>query len=303
MIKTTTLNSITIFFLASFLLTTSCETTNLNSNKDTELKTINHNGNMREYLIHVPSNYKNDQTASLLLVFHGYGNSANDIMELSKLNDIADLNNSIVVYPQGLTLDGITHWNVGGFTDGSKIDDVSFINILLDDLESNYQINSNRIYACGESNGGFMSFLLACQLSNRIAAVASVIGSMTPEMFNACNPNHQMPILQLHGTSDNIVPYHGESDMIAIDNVLSYWKKHNQIDTSGSFTQIHDTNLNDNTSVERYLYDNGSNGSSVLHHKVINGKRNWFGAEGNIDINSSQILWDFLSKYDINGKI
>ena len=301
--KPTILNSIAIIFLTPFFLTSSCGKTEVNSTEDTELKTIEHDGKSREYLIHVPSSYENNQPLALLISFHGYGNTANEIMELSKLNDLADTNNFIVVYPQGLTFQGVTHWNVGGFTNGSTSNDVGFINSVLDDLEANYNINTNKIYACGESNGGFMSFLLACQLSERIAAIASVIGSMTPEMYNGCNPNHQMPVLQLHGTSDNLVPYQGQSDMIAIDSVLSYWQTYNQTDSVASITQIPDVEQNDDSTVERYLYGNGINGSSVIHYKVINGGHDWFGAEGNMDIQSSQIVWDFLSKYDINGEL
>jgi polyhydroxybutyrate depolymerase len=301
--KSTILNSIAIIFLTPLFLAISCGKTELNPTEDTELKTIEHDGRSREYLIHVPSSYENNQPVALLISFHGYGNTANEIMELSKLNDIADTNNFIVVYPQGLTFQGVTHWNVGGFTNGSTLNDVGFINSLLDELAGKYNINTNKIYACGESNGGFMSFLLACQLSDRIAAIASVIGSMTPEMYNACQPNHQMPILQLHGTSDDLVPYQGQSDMIAIETVLSFWKTYNLTDSVASIIQIPDIAQNDNSTVERYFYGNGINGSSVIHYKVINGGHDWFGAQGNMDIQSSQIVWDFLSKYDINGEL
>lgn len=301
--KSTVLNSLAIILLSSILLASSCEEAELYSTVDTELKTIAHDGKEREYLIHVPPTYDSNKPVALLLSFHGYGNTANEFLELSKLNKIADSNNFIVVYPQGLTFQGVTHWNVGGFTKGSIVNDVDFVNTLLDDLETNYSIDTKKIYACGESNGGFMSFLLACELSNRIAAVASVIGSMTPEMYTACSPTHQMPILQLHGTTDDIVPYPGQKDMIAIDSVLSYWKTHNQTDSAAFFTPMPDLEQNDGSTVERYLYDNGINGSSVLHYKVINGGHNWFGSEGNMDIQSGEIIWEFLSKYDINGQL
>jgi polyhydroxybutyrate depolymerase len=153
------------------------------------------------------------------------------------------------------------------------------------------------------SNGGFMSFLLACQLSERIAAVASVIGSMTPETYSACNPSHQIPILQLHGTADDIVPYEGQSDMIAIEDALSYWVEYNQTDSVATMTLIDDIDTDDGSTVEKYIYGNGNNGAKVVHYKVLNGGHDWFGAFGNMDIQSSQIVWDFLSEYDINGEL
>jgi polyhydroxybutyrate depolymerase len=224
-------------------------------------------------------------------------------MKHSNFNEIADVNNFIVVYPEGLTFEWYTHWNVGGWTNGSTVDDVGFVNSLLDDLEVNYNIETNKIYATGMSNGGFMSFLLACQLSERIAAVASVIGSMTPETYSACNPSHQIPILQLHGTADDIVPYQGQSDMIAIEDALSYWVEYNQTDSVATMTLIDDIDTDDGSTVEKYIYGNGNNGAKVVHYKVLNGGHDWFGAFGNMDIQSSQIVWDFLSEYDINGEL
>jgi polyhydroxybutyrate depolymerase len=130
-----------------------------------------------------------------------------------------------------------------------------------------------------------------------------VIGSMTPEMYNSCNPSHQMPILQLHGTSDDIVPYHGQSDMMAIETVLTYWKTYNQTDSAASIIQIPDVAQNDGSTVEKYSFSNGINGASVIHYKVLSGGHDWFGVEGNMDIQSSQIVWEFLSRFDINGEL
>ena len=101
-------------------------------------------------------------------------------MNSAGFNQIADEENFIVVYPQGsLILNLLAHWNVGGFTQISNTDDVAFVDYLISSLSEIYNINLDRVYATGMSNGGFMSFLLACQLSNKITAIASVTGSMT----------------------------------------------------------------------------------------------------------------------------
>ncbi|MDX1470717.1 MAG: PHB depolymerase family esterase, partial [Flavobacteriaceae bacterium] len=146
----------------------------------TSTNKLEHDEIMREYILHIPTNYNEQETYPLLLNFHGYGSNATQHMQYSRFNDLADRENFIVVYPEGTMLEDKTHWNVGGWTLASKVDDVSFVNALIDKLASDYKVDKSRIYATGMSNGGYMSFLLACQLSDKIAAIASVTGSMTP---------------------------------------------------------------------------------------------------------------------------
>ncbi len=148
-------------------------------------KSIIHDNLERDYIIHIPSTYSFNDPIPLVFCFHGYGGNANSIMSYTSFNYISDTASFIVVYPQGTLLQGTSHWNVGGWTSGSNIDDVGFINSLLDSLSQHYNIDDTRIYSTGMSNGGYMSFLLACQLSDRIAAIASVTGSMTIQTYNS----------------------------------------------------------------------------------------------------------------------
>ena len=141
--------------------------------QETLKESIVHDDLVRDYIVHIPSSYDNKVPIPLVLCFHGYGGTASGI-SYSNFNDVSDTANFIVVYPQGTLLKRKSHWNVGGWTLDSKIDDVGFISSLLDSLSERYNINQSRIYSTGMSNGGYMSFLLACQLSDRIAAIASV---------------------------------------------------------------------------------------------------------------------------------
>lgn len=150
------------------------------------------------------------------------------------------------------------------------------------------------------SNGGFMSFLLACQLSERIAAVASVTGSMTPETFTACNPQHSIPVLQIHGTSDSTVPYLGASYTKPINQVIEYWKDNNNIKVSADTSAIENINTSDGSTVEKIQYQKGNSSSLVVHYKVEGGEHTWPGAWGNMDIKSSAIVWNFLSQFEKN---
>ena len=276
--------------------------------QETIYGTIEHDGLQREYILYVPASYTVDQSVPLLFNFHGYTSNANVQMYYGSFRSIADTAGFIIIHPQG-TLDnqGITFWNVGWGTE--VVDDVGFTEAMIDSIGVKYNIDLERVYATGMSNGGFMSFHLACQLSEKIAAVASVTGSMTPFTFNNCNPQHPAPILQIHGTADNVVPYNGAiAWTLSIEDVLQYWVNYNNCDTSATITNLPNINLYDGSTVELIIYDGGDNGVTVGHFKVIGGGHTWpgtvFGSPGtNYDINASVEIWKFFSKYDINGLI
>ena len=96
------------------------------------------------------------------------------------------------------------HWNSGSGFSKSETDDLGFVETLLDQLGETRNIDTDRVYAIGMSNGGMMSYLLACRLSQRIAAIASVTGSMTVDSEN-CIANRPVPVMQIHGVEDDVV--------------------------------------------------------------------------------------------------
>ena len=103
-----------------------------------------------------------------------------------------------------------------------------------------------------------------------------------------------------HGDSDGVVPYGGEPGMESIDDILSYWIGENNCPTEAYFEELPDISTGDGT-VEFYSYLSGDECSRVDHYKVLGGGHDWFGAFGNMDINASEIIWDFLSEHNING--
>ena len=269
---------------------------------------ITHDAMSREYILYVPANYTGSLPVPLILNFHGYGQSADYQMLYGDFRSIADSSGFLVVHPQGTLFQGTTHWNVGGWIIGSPIDDVGFTEALIDSLSSEFNIDSTMVYSTGFSNGGYMSFLLACQLSDRIAAIASVSGSMTPETLSNSNPQHPTPIIQMHGTSDYVVPYGGISWSEPIDDVIQYWVEYNNCNIIPTITELPDIDPYDGSTVELIVYDEGDNGVSVEHYKVIGGAHTWpgnasGGAGTNHDINASEEIWNFFSRYDINGLI
>ena len=214
----------------------------------------------RDFIVYVPESYAPENPTPVLFVFHGLGGSNTSTMNSTGFNLIADQENFIAVYPQGTDFLNIApHWNVGGFTNGSTTDDVGFVNFLTAYLPEIYSVNSDRIYATGMSNGGFMSFLLACQLSDKIAAIASVTGLMTTETLEECSPVREVPVLQIHGTNDAVVPYDGvQAWNTPIEEVLDYWVMNNACSDTPEINTLDDVNLNNNLTVDEIIYNNGT---------------------------------------------
>jgi polyhydroxybutyrate depolymerase len=162
----------------------------------------------RAYLLYVPESYDPAVPTPLVISIHGYAEWPAHQMQISHWNDLADQYGFIVVYPSG------THfplrWRIssGLFSDNDPMLDVAFISKLIDKLEEEYRVDSSRIYANGLSNGGGMSFVLSCALSERIAAIGSVSGAyLFP--WDECRPSRKVPAIVFHGTADPIVPYAG----------------------------------------------------------------------------------------------
>jgi polyhydroxybutyrate depolymerase len=268
--------------------------------------TIAHQNIDRSYILYVPATYDPNSPAPLVLNFHGYTSDAGQQMFYGDFRPVADTAGFILVHPQG-TKDnlGNNYWNSGW---GGTVNDVSFTEALIDSLSAEYNINPDRVYSTGMSNGGFMSYHLACNLSNRIAAIASVTGSMNEGQLS-CNTSHPMPVMQIHGTSDPTVPYLGLAGSFQpIEDVVDYWVSFNSCDINPTITAVSNSSLLDLCTAEHIVYKNGNKGVEVEFYKVTNGAHTWPGSAitigtTNQDFNASKEIWRFFSAYDINGRI
>ena len=262
---------------------------------NTNAQSLVHDGMNREYILYVPNSYDENSATPILFNFHGFGGSANQFISRADMRAEAELNSFILVYPQGSCLDGVPHWNpcpIDG-DNKSSADDLGFFEAMVNEISSEYTVDMERIYAAGFSNGGMMAFGLANYKSDLIAAVASVSGSMLDCLET---PSHPMPILHLHGTSDGVLPYNGDASFNSVQNTLDYWTNFNNTVSTPTI------NI-DNTSgmtIEQYVYDQGDNSVSVEHYKYIGGEHTWFN-ETYQGQNASKLVWDFMSRYDING--
>ncbi len=263
-------------------------------------------GQYRYYKAYIPAAYDGTEAVPLLFNLHGYSSDNFGQALYANFNPIADTAGFITVLPNGtFDLFGFRFWNCF-VAPGTGVDDVAFLSALIDTIAAAYTIDMNRIYSTGMSNGGFMSYALACELSERIAAVASVTGTIDKNRLSYCAPVHQVPVMHIHGTEDDVVPYGENPSFFSVDSVIGYWKAFNHTDTEADFTAMPDIVTTDNCTAEHYVYDNGWAGSRVEHYKIIGGEHTWPGTAitflgiTNQDINACKEIWRFLSQYRLD---
>ena len=250
----------------------------------------------RSYLTYVHSSYDPLTPTPVVIALHGLGDNMNNFSGIG-LNYVADTANFIVVTPEALVdgLLGSTAWNSGasylGFTLNSNVDDLGFINALIDTLSVSYTIDQTRIYACGFSMGGFMANRLACELNNRIAAIASVAGTIGGAL--SCTPNKAISVCHIHGTSDATINYSGNPYGTDAEETVNFWVNNNNCNISNSIiTNLPNSNPNDGYTVEHTLYNNCDDNTSIEFYKVNGADHVWLGPSN--DIFYTTEIWDFF---------
>ena len=130
-------------------------------------------------------------------------------MNYSKMNDLADAHGFMVCYPQGTINDntGQTHWNAN--LTFSSIDDIGFLSELVNTIQEEFNTNPQHMFVAGMSNGGFMSYTLACERPDIFKGIASITGTMSGYDWNNCNPQQGLSVMQMSGTQDRVVPWDG----------------------------------------------------------------------------------------------
>lgn len=267
------------------------------------------NGLNRTYLLHLPPGYSGTNPLPLIIAMHGGFGSAANLQNQSGLSQKADLENFIVVYPEGVQsgLLNIRTWNAGwccGPASDQEIDDVGFINALLDTLIENYAVDTNRIYATGMSNGGFMSYRLACELSHRIAAIAPVACAMS---LTSCPAARPVSIIHFHSYEDISIPYQGGvGDGVSnhynppLDSILHAWSIKNGCNP---ITEI----VTDNDQHTFVQYTHCECQSEIQLHISRDGGHSWPGGEQTIIgdpvsqyIHANDLMWAFFKSHSLD---
>ena len=272
----------------------------------------------RTYILHVPPNYDKETPVPLVLALHGGGGSAEKMANLTGFNDVSDKEGFIVVYPEGIE----NHWNDGRVLQNYRahkdnIDDVTFMSVLIDHIKQEYTIDESRIYATGISNGAMMSCRLACELSDKIAAIAMVAGAMPEDLCVHCNPLNPVSVLVINGTEDPLVLWEGGEikfgrqtlgRTLSVRDTVQFWVTHNNCEQP-VITWLPDS-TDDGTTVRREVYGNGLEGTEVTLYAIEGGGHTWpggpqYASERIIsrtcyDINGTEVIWQFFTGHTKN---
>ncbi|MEK7812724.1 MAG: PHB depolymerase family esterase, partial [Candidatus Desantisbacteria bacterium] len=271
-------------------------------------------GRNRFYDLHIPQKYDENTSTAVVLVFHGgLGNPAQQRSD-SRMDSVADKYGFIVVYPAGTGIleDRLLTFNSGsgfGYAKENNIDDVGFTRALLDDIETFLNVDKNRVYATGFSNGAFMCYRLAFELSDRIAAFAPVSGvlGVEPSAYNLSKP---VPIIHFHGKEDEYVPYEGGVGTKSIEPIshpsvsetIQFWVDHNGCPEEPT----EETRIGKAVCT---VYAPGKEGSEVILWTLEDGGHTWPGGSStlsesqvgkiNTDISASELMWQFFETHAI----
>lgn len=262
-------------------------------------------GETRRYVLYVPEAFEPTEPTPLVLTFHGFAGWPEQQMRNSNWRQVADEEGLLVVYPEGTGRP--LRWRIGqDFSEsGDAEKDLTFIGDLLDTLTEQFCIDLNRVYANGLSNGGGMSYLLACEMADQFAAVGTVAGAyIEPE--DGCEPSRPIPVMTFHGTDDQIVSYTGaQSERFsfpAIEDWVADWGERNGCDAAPE-------DLPENGEVSSIQYVNCDEDAEVIFYTIDGGGHTWPGSEEPMprlitghttqDIDASAVLWEFFEKHPL----
>ena len=253
----------------------------------------------REYIFFNPYNEEN---TPLVFVCHGYTGSAEGIMNYSGFNQLALQYGFSVCYPQGIEDSyGNTFFNVGyEFQNNETVDDVAFLETLINKFSSEGDIDHEKVFCTGMSNGGDFCYLLACEASESFLGVAPVSGMIMEDILESCNPSQTLGILEIHGTNDEITYYDGDyynsdgwGSYPSIPETIEFFADMYNINLESSGT-LPNISINDGSTISFEKYGDDDSCAKVWLYTVNGGGHDWPGAFGNMDINASEEAWLFF---------
>jgi polyhydroxybutyrate depolymerase len=272
-------------------------------------------GCSRSYLVHVPPKHDSKEPSPVVLVLHGAGINARSMVRFCGMNEEADKSGFVAVYPNGTGLANLfLTWNSGGFT-GPKADkrpdDVKFIRAVLDDVATVINVDPKQVFAVGHSNGAMMCYRLAAEMPDRIAAIATVGGTLSVNVESLARP---VSAIHFHGTNDKIVPYGGPDRFTpkfltfkSAEDTVRTWAGLTGCPQEPSVEDVPDR-CDDGTSVQRRTYGPGTDGAEVVLYRIEGGGHSWPGRDPTLpfvgkatkDICANQLIWDFFLRHPMN---
>jgi len=286
-----------------------------------EERWLGHDGLERSYLIEVPG-VRGQEPLPLVVLLHGGTQSASRVWRQTALPELAELYGFILAAPNAV--DG--HWNdhrsvYFGTNSPPIADDVGFVAAVIEDIVARDGANPRRVYVVGASNGGFMSFRIACELSETVAAIGAVIAGMLTAPETYCQPSVPVPVIMIAGTADPFIPFTGGVEtvrgqtaepILSIPDTARFWAANNGCSLSPTIVDIVDRNRRDRTTVDHWSFDACTSTAPVLLFIVEGGGHMWpttgrlptgsrlataLLGPVNRDIDSSTVLWTFFSQF------
>lgn len=277
--------------------------------------TLMHDGLERTYWVYAPETLVPGTPTPLVLALHGGGGTGKDLCTMAGgLMPVADEYGFLLVCPDGVE----HHWNDGRGVESyrahaEQIDDVGFLTALVDRLGEQYAIDRRALFVTGISNGGFMSYRMACEQAGSVRAIAAVTASL-PEAL-ACDPVEPVSVLILNGTDDPLVPDEGgEVNVLgralgrvrSTEETLEFWAEVDGCTRPATVTDEGDAEPGDGTTVQRTAYAACANGTRVELYTIFGGGHTWPGGPqylpialiGRVsrDFSASQVIWQFFER-------
>ena len=265
----------------------------------------------RSVQLHIPAGHDSATPLPLVFNLHGTGDTAERQELLTGMSVVANEERFLVAggmakfkFPDG-RMAGNLSWNVNLVPD--EVNDVDYILAAIDAVDRKVSVDRKRVYVTGFSGGGRMTSRLACELSDRIAAVAPVSGVQFPD---DCQPVRPIPIVTLHGVMDPSNNYHGAADpernsswVMGVESTVSKWAENNGCGSQAIAEKITDE-------ITRFSYGNCIAGADVTLYRIENGGHSWPGSPfadrfperlgvTNIDIDASRLIWEFFEAHPL----
>lgn len=295
----------------------------------THLQFMFFKGEIRSYIIHIPKDYDCNKAVPLVFNLHGNRCCSFTQMFISKFNDKADEEGFIVVYPNGhfdmqyfwwsmkktgifCLIMGYRYFNAWNYIN-ANVDDVGYIEEIINEIKMKYNIDSSRIYATGISGGGLMSYRLGAELSDVFAAIAPVGASIGGRywiddsidthfpIYIIPEPENPLPVIIFHGMKDKILPYDGIKDkgfgvcFISVNESVNFWVENNKCDA------IPEIITSDSGKIIKRTYSNCDNNCDVILYSIVNTGHEWFGGPRLIfspcEICATDLIWDFFEAH------
>ena len=278
-------------------------------------RSIDVDGRNRTYRLFAPRRPSNQ--LPLVFVLHGGGageRAARQIIDYTQFRRIAIKEKFIVVWPVGYE----GNWNDGRGVEfipaqQQKIDDVKFVRSIVDDIQTNYEIDRSRVFATGISNGAMMAHRLAADASDLIAAIAPVAGGMPQPLVDSFQPEHPVSILIINGNADPLVPLDGgnvgrdrrpRGQVASTSDCVQLYLRANGIDGPADMKQLPDNAPDDGTTTSASRFPVGKDGSRVWLFVVDQGGHTWPGKRQYLDeriigktgrdFDGSEVIWEFF---------